>query len=323
VVPLNTNLLQQRHPKIFSGRSNPDLARKIARYLNIELGDNDIRDFSDGETWVKFNENIRGADVFLIQSTNAPARNLLELLIMIDAARRASAMRITAVIPYFGYARQDRKDQPRVAITAKLVANLLTTAGADRVLSMDMHAPQIQGFFDIPLDHLYAVGIFADYFNKKQIDDPVVVSPDIGGIRRARAYAKRLNAPIAMIDKRRPKQNVAEVMHLIGEVKDRNVILFDDICDTGGTLTAAANYLKEKGAREIYAGCTHPILSADAPQKILESAITELVVTDTIYLPPEKRNEKITILSVAELFGRAIMRIHNEESISSLFDTTD
>ncbi|RMD99098.1 MAG: ribose-phosphate pyrophosphokinase [Calditrichaeota bacterium] len=323
MAPFNTNLLRQRHPKIFTGRSNPDLAQKIATYLDMELGDNDILDFKDGEVWVKYNENIRGADVFLIQPTNSPARNLLELLIMIDAARRASAMRITAVIPYFGYARQDRKDQPRVAITAKLVANLLTTAGADRILTMDMHAAQIQGFFDIPLDHLYAVTIFADYFRAKNLEDVVVVSPDIGGIRRARAYAKRLNAPLAMIDKRRPRQNVAKVLHLIGTVKDKNVILFDDICDTGGTLAAAANYLREHGAREIYAGCTHAILSGEAPKIIQESALTELVVTDTIYLPPEKKNEKIKVLSVAEMFGRAIMRIHNEESISSLFDTTD
>ena len=323
MAPLNTKLLQQRHPKIFTGRANQGLANRIAAYLDMELGDNDIRDFSDGEVWVKYNENIRGADVFLIQSTNSPPRNLLELLIMIDAARRASAMRITAVLPYFGYARQDRKDQPRVSITAKLMANLLTTAGADRVLAMDMHAPQIQGFFDIPLDHLYAVSIFTDYFRGKEIEEPVVVSPDIGGIRRARAYAKRLNAPIALIDKRRPKQNVAEVMHLIGDVKGRNVILVDDICDTAGTLTAAANYLKKHGARDIYAGCTHAILSGDAPQKIMDCALTELVVTDTVLLPPEKQNEKIKILSVAELFGRAIMRIHNEESISSLFDTTD
>lgn len=312
--------MQQRYPKIFFGRSNPELAHKIARYLNIEPGDSDIKDFSDGETWVKYNENIRGTDVFLVQSTNAPSRNLLELLIMIDAARRASAQRITAVIPYFGYARQDRKDQPRVSITAKLVANLLTTAGADRVLSMELHAAQIQGFFDIPLDHLYAAGIFAEYFQRKGIKNPVVVAPDIGGIRRARAYARRLNAPIAMIDKRRPKQNIAEVVNLIGEVKGRNVILFDDICDTAGTLTAAARYMADCGATEIYAGCTHAILSKDAIGKITNAPITELVVTDTVPLPEEKKIEKIKILSVAEIFGKAILRIHNEESISSLFD---
>lgn len=323
MVKLGHEVMQRRHPKIFTGRANPALANKVAEYLNIALGDNKIRDFSDGEIWVKFNENIRGVDVFLIQPTNAPARNLLELLILIDAARRASAMRITAVIPYFGYARQDRKDQPRVSITARLVANLLTTAGVDRILTMDMHAPQIQGFFDVPLDHLYAVTLFADYFLAKKMEDFVVVSPDIGGIRRARAYAKRMNAPIAMIDKRRPRQNVAEVLNLIGEVRGKNVILIDDICDTGGTLVAAANYLRRQGAGEIYAGCTHAILSGNASEKIRDSAITELVVTDTVDVPEEKRHEKIKILSVAELIGRAIMRIHNEESISLLFDTTD
>lgn len=312
--------MQQRHPKIFAGRSNPELAERIAGYLNIQLGDRDIRDFSDGETWVRYNENIRGTDVFLIQSTNSPHRNLVELLIMIDAARRASAKRITAVIPYFGYARQDRKDQPRVSITAKLVANLLTTAGADRVLSMELHAAQIQGFFDIPLDHLYAAGIFVEYFQKKGLQDIVVVAPDIGGIRRARAYARRLNAPIAMIDKRRPKQNVAEVMNLIGQVKGKTVILFDDICDTAGTLTAAATYLANEGAKEIYAGCTHAILSRNAPERIEASPITELVVTDTVYVSEDKKTPKLTILSVAEIFGKAILRIHNEESISSLFD---
>ena len=316
-------MLQQRHPKIFTGRANPDLARKVANFLEMELGDTDVRDFSDGEVWAKFNENIRGVDVFLIQSTNAPARNLLELLILIDAARRASALRITAVIPYFGYARQDRKDQPRVSITAKLVANLLATAGANRVLTMDLHAPQIQGFFDIPVDHLYAVSLFADYFNKKGIEDPVVVAPDIGGIRRARAYAKRLNAPIAMVDKRRPKPNVAEIINVIGDVEGRNIILIDDICDTAGTLVAAANYLSELGAKKIYACCTHAILSGKAVERIADSGIIELAVTDTLALPPEKRADKITVLSVAELVGRAIMRIHNEESISTLFDTTD
>lgn len=323
VASLGQEVMQRRHPKIFAGRSNPELAAKVASYLNIALGECDIRNFSDGEIWVKFNENIRGVDVFLIQSTNSPERNMLELLILIDAARRASATRITAVIPYFGYARQDRKDQPRVSITAKLVANLLTTAGADRILAMDLHAPQIQGFFDIPLDHLYAVSLFAEYFKAKELEDLVVVSPDIGGIRRARAYAKRMNAPIAMIDKRRPRQNVAKVLHLIGEVRGKNVILIDDICDTAGTLVAAAEYLKKKGAQQIYAGCTHAILSGDAVEKIADSALTELVVTDTIAIPEEKRIEKLKILSVAELIGKAILRIHNEETISSLFDTID
>lgn len=313
--------MHHRSPKIFTGRSNVPLARRIVADLEMQLGDNAIRDFKDGELWVKFNENIRGTDVFLIQPTNSPARNLFELLIMIDAARRASASRITAVIPYFGYARQDRKDQPRVSITAKLVANLLTTAGSDRVLTMEMHASQIQGFFDIPVDNLYAGSIFAEYFKARQIQDPVVIAPDIGGVRRARAYAKRLDAPLAMIDKRRPKQNVAEVMNLIGEVKDRNVIIFDDICDTAGTLTAAAHYLAKMGAKEIYAGCTHAIFSDDATEKIADSPITEMVVTDTIMVPEEKLHEKIKILSVSRTFAKAIMCIHKEESISSLFET--
>ena len=317
-------MLPYRHPKIFSGRANIELATRITEYLDLELGERVIKDFSDGEVWVKFGENIRGVDVFLVQPTVAPAGNLMELLIMIDAARRASAARITAVIPYFGYARQDRKDQPRVAITAKLVANLLTTAGADRILSMDMHATQIQGFFDIPLDHLYSSSVFIEYFKAKEIEDLVVVSPDIGATRRSRAYARRMDAPIAIIDKRRPAQNVAEVMNLVGEVEGKNVILFDDICDTAGTLVAAADYLKKFGAKKIYAACTHPILSGNAGEKIAASEIDEMVVTDTIPLSQKNRQiSKIKVLSVAELFGRAIMRIHNEESISSLFDTTD
>jgi ribose-phosphate pyrophosphokinase len=308
------------HPKLFSGRANPALAQKIAAYLNLALGENEFRDFSDGETWVKFSENIRGVDVFIIQPTGAPARNLLELLIMCDAAHRASALRITAVIPYFGYARQDRKDQPRVSITAKLVANLLTTAGADRVLTMDLHAPQIQGFFDIPVDHLYSAPIFTDYYRAKNIKDLVVVSPDIGGTHLARAYAKRLNAPMAMIDKRRPRPNAVEVMNVIGNVEGKNCLLIDDICDTGGTLTTAARRLKEMGALDIYASCTHPILSGPAVDLLREAPIKEMIVTDSVPIAREKELPKIKVLSVAGLFGRAIMRIHNEESISSLFD---
>jgi ribose-phosphate pyrophosphokinase len=308
------------HPRLFSGRAHPELARKIAAYLNLELGKNEFREFSDGETWVKYSENIRGQDVFIIQPTNAPARNLLELLIMLDAARRASARRITAVIPYFGYARQDRKDQPRVSITAKLVANLLTTAGADRILTMDLHAPQIQGFFDVPLDHLYSSVIFADYFRQKAISNLVVVSPDIGGSHMARAYAKRLNAPIAMVDKRRPRPNAVEVMNVIGNVEGMNALLIDDICDTAGTLTSAAAKLKERGAQKVYAACTHAILSGPAVERLSNSPIDELVVTDTVPIDKSKRFERLKVMSVDELFGRAIMRIHNEESISLLFD---
>lgn len=309
-----------QHPRLFSGRAHPELAQRIAAYLNLELGKNEFQEFSDGETWVKFCENIRGQDVFIIQPTCAPARNLLELLIMIDAAKRASARRITAVMPYFGYARQDRKDQPRVSITAKLVANLLTTAGANRILTMDLHAPQIQGFFDIPVDHLYSATIFADYFRSKKIPDLVVVSPDIGGSHLARAYAKRLNAPIAVVDKRRPRPNAVEMTNVIGNVEGMNALLIDDICDTGGTLTMAAAKLKERGAKKVLAACTHAILSGPAVERLVNSVIDELVVSDSVPIDKSKQYERMKILSVGELFGRAIMRIHNEESISLLFD---
>ncbi len=308
------------NPVIVSGNANRKLAEKICEGLKIPLAKATIRYFSDGELWVKYNENIRGADVFIIQPTNAPARNLLELLIMIDAARRASAERITAVIPYYGYARQDRKDQPRVAISAKLMANLLTTAGASRILTMDLHAPQIQGFFDIPVDHLYSAAIFMDHFREMNIPDLTVVSPDIGGITMARAYAKRLNAPIAIIDKRRPRQNESEVMHIIGEVEARNILIIDDIVDTAGTMCKAADALREKGAKEIYVACTHAILSGPAIERITAAPITEVFVTDTVLIPPEKKIDKLKILTAANLFGEAIKRIHGDESISSLFD---
>lgn len=306
--------------KIFSGTANRKLAEKIASHLGQQLGKIKIRRFSDGEIWVKYNENIRGADVFIVQSTNSPAENILELLIMIDAARRASASRITAVIPYYGYARQDRKDQPRVSITAKLIANLITKAGADRILTMDLHAPQIQGFFDIPLDHLYAAVVFADYYRKKRIQDLVVVAPDIGSIRLARAYAKRLEADLAMVDKRRSQPNMVEAINVIGEVEGKNILIIDDMVDTARTLTEAAKILKTRGGRDIYAACTHPILSGEAINRIEQSPILRLSVTDTIFIPPEKRMEKIEILSVAGLFAEAIKRIHEGKSISSLFD---
>ncbi|HEX9654765.1 MAG TPA: ribose-phosphate pyrophosphokinase, partial [bacterium] len=257
----------QPNPIIFSGTANKELAEKIAAYLAVPLGEAQIRYFSDGEIWVKYNQNIRGADVFIIQPTNSPAVNLIELFVMIDAARRASAARITAVIPYFGYARQDRKDQPRVAITAKLIANLLTTSGADRILTMDLHAPQIQGFFDIPVDHLYSATILTDSFRKMDIPELTVVSPDIGGITLARAYAKRLNAPLAIIDKRRPKANESEVMHIIGAVKNRNILIIDDLVDTAGTLCNAATALKKNDCGDIYVACTHPILSGPAMER--------------------------------------------------------
>lgn len=309
------------NPIIFSGNANRGLAERIAQYLDIPLGHSTIKYFSDGELWVKYNQNIRGADVFIIQSTNAPARNLLELLIMMDAARRASSKRITAVIPYYGYARQDRKDQPRVAISAKLIANLLITAGADRILTMDLHAPQIQGFFDVPVDHLYSAGVFADHFRDMKIADLTVVSPDIGGITLARAYAKRLHAPLAIIDKRRAKQNESEVMHIIGEVQDRNILIIDDIVDTAGTLCNAAVALKNEGAKSIYVACTHPILSGPAVERLAKAPITQIKVTDTVVVPREKQIEKLQVLTASKLFGEAIKRIHDEESISSLFDS--
>jgi len=307
-------------PILFSGTANRPLAENIASYLHVSLGDAEISYFSDGEIWVKYNENIRGADVFIIQPTYSPAKNILELLIMIDAARRASAERITAVIPYFGYARQDRKDQPRVSITAKLVANLLTTAGANRILTMDLHAPQIQGFFDIPVDHLYSSTIFTEYFRELKLPDLTVVSPDIGGITLARAYAKRLNAPLAIIDKRRPKHNEAEILNIIGDVDNRNILIIDDIIDTAGTLCNAATSLKKNGAKDIYVACTHPLLSGPALERLQNAPITGIQVTDTVALAEEKKIDKIDILTAANIFGEAIKRIHSEESISSLFD---
>jgi ribose-phosphate pyrophosphokinase len=305
--------------KIFAGRANRPLAEEMAGFLGTGLGDCEIEQFSDGEIFVKINENVRGVDVFIVQPTFPPAENLLELLIMIDAASRASASRITAVLPYYGYARQDRKDQPRVAISAKLVANLITVAGANRVLTMDLHAGQIQGFFDIPLDHLFASPVLIDYFKELDLEDMTIVSPDIGSVRMARAFAKRFKAPFALIDKRRPMPNVSEVMNVIGEVKDRNVIVLDDLIDTGGTVVEAAAALKGKGARDIYVGCTHGILSGNALERIQESPITELVVTNTVPIRDGNPSDKIRVLSVAPLLGEAVRRIHEGESVSSLF----
>jgi ribose-phosphate pyrophosphokinase len=282
------------------------------------LGKLDIRNFSDGEIWVKYSDNIRGDDVFVVQSTQPPAENLIELLILIDAAKRASARRVTAVIPYFGYARQDRKDQPRVSITAKLVANLITEAGADRVIAMDLHAAQIQGFFDIPLDHLYASAVFSDYFRKKKIPNLAVVSPDVGGLKMARSYAKRLEADLILIDKRRPKANEAEVMNIIGKVEGKNVLIVDDLIDTGGTFVNAVAALKQHGAKDIYGACTHPILSGKATGRINASDVKTLVVTDSI--PLKEESPKIERRSVSRLFAEAIIRTHNNQSISSLFD---
>lgn len=311
----------QDSPMIFSGNSNPELTKKITDYLGLEPGLVEQKRFSDGEIWVKYKENVRGRDVYIVQSTQPPAENLMELLIMIDAAKRSSAKRVTAVIPYFGYARQDRKDQPRVSVTAKLVANLITVAGADRVIAMDLHAAQIQGFFDIPTDHLYASPVFTTFFKDNPIENLVVVSPDTGGIKLARSYSKRLDAKLVVIDKRRPQQNFAEVMNIIGDVDGQHVLLVDDLIDTGGTFVNAIAALKEKGAQDIYGAVTHPLLSGEAITKIENSPITKLYVTDSIPLRSDVKSTKIEVNSAAGLFAEAIIRTHRNESISSLFDT--
>lgn len=304
--------------KLFSGTSNTALARSIAAELEVELGRCEIKRFSDGEIWVKYTENIRGSDVFIIQSTIPPAENLMELLIMVDAAKRSSARKVAAVIPYFGYARQDRKDQPRVSITAKLVANLLTTAGADRVITMDLHAPQIQGFFDIPVDHLYSSAVLVRSFRDRKLANLAVASPDVGGIKMARAYAKRLEAELVVIDKRRPKQNVAEVMNIIGDVQGKNILIVDDLIDTGGTLCNAVRALKDAGAADVYAAATHPVLSGKAFQRIEESDLKTMLVTDTV--PLRQESAKIEVASVAPIFAEAVKRTFKYQSISSLFD---
>lgn len=308
--------------QLFTGNSNKKLAGEIADFLGIQVGDAMVATFSDGEISVQINENIRGSDVFVVQSTCTPVNNnLMELLLMVDAARRASAGRITAVIPYYGYARQDRKAQPRVPITARLVADLLSVTGIDRVLTIDLHAGQIQGFFDIPVDHLYASPVLAEYVKKEYMNDLVIVSPDAGGVERARAFAKRLNASLAIIDKRREKANVSQVMHVIGEVEGKNAILFDDMIDTAGTITQAAAALKENGAKRVFAACAHAVLSGPALDRINDSVLEDVIVTNTI--PMDKMQDKckkLTVLSVASLLGEAIKRIHEETSVSSLFE---
>ncbi len=303
---------------IFSGTSNPALARAIAEEYGTSLGDVTIKKFSDGEQYVKYEQSIRGEDIFVIQSTPPPGDNIIELLLLLDAAKRASVKRVTAVVPYFGYARQDRKDQPRVSIGSKLMANLLVQAGADRVLTMDLHAAQIQGFFDIPLDHLYASRAFIDHFTSNPIENLAVVAPDVGSLKMARAYSKKLGATLAFIDKRRPKANQSEIMNLIGEVEGKNVLIVDDLIDTAGTLTNAAAALKERGALSIVAICTHPILSGPAYQRIEDSPIDELLVTDTVQL--RQPSDKIKVLSIANIFAEAIQRIHTNDTISALFD---
>ena len=302
---------------LFAGRSNPALAKGIADAYGLPLGRVTLKDFADGEIYVRYEDSIRGADVYLIQSTNPPCDNWMELLMLIDAAKRASASRITAVIPYFGYARQERKDQPRVSIAAKLMANLLTTAGVHRVLTMDLHAPQIQGFFDVPVDHLYGSGVFVDYFRALGLENLVVVAPDVGASKTARSYAKRLGADLAVIDKRRPTQNVAEVVNIIGEVRGRNVLMIDDIVDTAGTITNAANALRAEGALQIMAACTHPLLSGPAYERIEASAIDRFVVTDSI--PLRRPSDRIEVVSVADIFADAIRRIYTDASVSTLF----
>ncbi|MBM7871990.1 ribose-phosphate pyrophosphokinase [Clostridium pascui] len=310
--------------KIFSGNSHPQLASDIAEILGVPLGDASVSKFSDGEICVDINETVRGIDAFIIQSTNDPVNdNLMELLIMIDAFKRASAGRITAVIPYYGYARQDRKAKARDPITSKLVADLLTAAGADRVLTMDLHAAQIQGYFDIPVDHLLGVPILGKYFAQNgfdQRDDVVVVSPDLGSVTRARKFADRIHAPIAIIDKRRPKPNVSEIMHIIGDIKDKTCILVDDMIDTAGTITNGASALMKMGAKEVYACCTHSVLSGPAIERINESVIKEFIMLNTIALPENKKSDKFKMLSVAPVFAEAIRRIYEEISVSKLFE---
>jgi len=305
---------------MFAGNSNRVLAEKIANYIHQPLSACEVSRFSDNEIFFKIDENIRGMDVFIIQSTNPPAENILELLIMADAAKRASAYRVTAVIPYFGYARADRKDQPRVAITSKLIANMITTAGFDRVLLLDLHASQIQGFFDIPTDHLYSARVFNRYFKKINFTDVVVVSPDVGSTKIARAFASTLNSKMAIIDKRRPEANRAEVMNIIGDIKDKNVIIRDDMVDTAGTLVKGAEALAANGAKSIIACCTHGVLSGKAVENLDKSPIEKLFISDTLDHSSENFSEKFEILSVAELLGEAILRIHAERSVSSLFD---
>jgi ribose-phosphate pyrophosphokinase len=306
--------------KLFSGTSNLPLAEEVAEYLELPLSAIEIRTFSDGEIFVKYQENIRGADVFIIQSTNSPAANLLELFLMLDAARKSSARRVTAVVPYYGYCRQDRKDQPRVSISAKLMADLITQAGANRLLTMDLHAAQIQGFFDIPVDHLYSSMAFTEYFKSMNIPDMIVVAPDVGSLRMARAYAKRLDTGLAFIDKRRPEANAVEVLNVIGRVKGKNILLLDDMVDTAGTLCEAAKALKDKGAGTIVAACTHGILSGPAVERLQESDIEKVITTNTLHIPEEKQFPGLEIVSVGHIFGEAIRRTYGEESISTLFD---
>ncbi len=310
-----------RDLKLLTGNSNPGLAKEIAEYIGQELSQATVTTFSDGETRVRIDENVRGGDVFLIQSCCHPVNtSIMELLLLIDAVKRSSASKITAVIPYYGYGRQDRKDQPRVPISAKLIADLLTVAGANRILTMDLHAGPIQGFFNIPVDHLYAMPVFLDYIKKQHVSDMVIVSPDAGGVERARAFAKRLNSSLAIIDKRRESPNQAEVMNIIGDVKNKHALLFDDMIDTAGTIVQTAQTCLDNGALSVWAGCTHPVLSGPALERLEGSCLREVLVTNTIPLNgKDQRCSKLKALSVAPLLGEAILRIHREESVTSLF----
>jgi ribose-phosphate pyrophosphokinase len=306
--------------KLLSGTANRALAEGIAGHLGIELCKVNLGRFADGEISVRIDENVRGNDVFILQPTNPPAENILEMLLLIDAARRASAARITCVMPYYGYARQDRKDQPRVPIGAKLMANMIQAAGVDRVLGIDFHQHQLQGFFDVPVDHLYAMPVFTAHYRKMQLNDPVVVAPDVGSAKMARGFAKRLNAALAIIDKRRPKPNVSEVVNVVGEVEGHDCILVDDMIDTAGTVSEAARALRKLGAQDIYVCATHALLSGPARQRLDDAPIKELAVTDTIEIPEERLPKALHVLSVSELLSKAIRFTHAEQSVSSLFD---
>ena len=311
---INSNL------KIFSGNANQPLAQQICRYLKIPLGKINLSVFSDGELYCQILENVRGKDVFIIQPTCSPVNsNLMELLVMIDAFKRSSASRITSVIPYYGYGRQDRKDKPRVPISSKLVADLLTAAGTDRILAMDLHAGQIQGFFDIPVDHLFAAPVLIEYLKNQNIPDLTLVSPDAGGVERTRAFARRLNAALAIMDKRRTKPNEAEILHVIGKVTGRNIIIIDDMIDTAGTLLNTARALRRKKAKRIFACATHGVLSGPAIERLKKSSVEEIVLTNTVPLDESKMLPNMTVLSVAELLGKAIQSIHKETSVSNLF----
>jgi ribose-phosphate pyrophosphokinase len=306
--------------KLLSGTANRTLAQEIADQLGVDLCKLRLGRFADGEIQVRIDENVRGNDVFILQPTNPPAENIMELLLLVDAARRASAARITCVMPYYGYARQDRKDQPRVPIGAKLVANMIVAAGADRVLGIDFHQHQLQGFFDIPVDHLYAIPVFANHYRGKNLEQPVVVAPDVGSAKMARGFAKRLDASLAIIDKRRPAPNVSEVVNVVGEVEGRPCILVDDMIDTAGTVTEAARALKSLGATDIFCCATHALLSGPAAERLKDSPISEVAVTNTIEIPEERRFETLTVLSVGELISKAIRFTHSELSVSSLFE---